>query len=245
MDVRHEPSATISCTPPELYTHSGYGPGVGVAGFQRLSPCLSGECSDRVIFGPKKQIFNGNTDPGPYTENDQPVPNTNYGRNKIEAEGLLRNIIDKLVILRFSWMFGVPQRGLPVVNNVLWDTVSSILQNNTITAPTGEYRGYTNIDDLIDRFDKIIQLAPGTYHIGSRNDLNRYDICRLIFEQMGLDFRIAELLKRKDLLPGEPARDVRLKTDKAASMGIHFPSTKEALKKCIKDYSLHIARKSL
>ncbi|NQT60940.1 MAG: NAD(P)-dependent oxidoreductase [Bacteroidetes bacterium] len=199
----------------------------------------------KMIFLSTEQVFNGNTKSGPYTERDQPVPNTNYGRNKLEAEGLLREILNDLVILRFSWIFGVPQRGLPVVNNILWDTVSNILQNNIITASSGEFRGYTNIEDLIDRFDKIITLPPGTYHIGSRNDLSRHEVCRLIFNQMGLSHRIGELLKKKDLLPDEPARDVRLNTDKAASFGIIFPTTEEAIEKCIKDYSLNIDRKNL
>lgn len=194
----------------------------------------------KLIFLSSEQVFNGNAEIGPYSEDDIPLPNTNYGRNKLEAEGLLRAIFEDLVILRFSWMFGVPQKGLPVVNNVLWTTVSSILQNHPITASVKEYRGYTDIDDLIDRFDKIIQLPPGTYHIGSRNDLSRYEVCRLIFNQMGLGYRIEELLNKKDLKSGEPARDVRLATDKAAAFGITFPTTEEAIVKCIKDYSLNM-----
>ena len=45
-------------------------------------------------------------------------------------------------------------------------------------------------DDVIDQFDKLFSLPFDTYHVGSRNDLSRYDITCHIFRELGLESRI-------------------------------------------------------
>ena len=64
----------------------------------------------KMIFISSEQVFNGNIEPGPYTEEVTPCPSTVYGENKLEAEGMLKQILEELWILRFTWLFGVPER---------------------------------------------------------------------------------------------------------------------------------------
>ncbi|MBU1397732.1 MAG: dTDP-4-dehydrorhamnose reductase, partial [Proteobacteria bacterium] len=51
-------------------------------------------------------VFDG-TNKTPYTENDPVSPANVYGRSKAEGENGVRNIIEKHIILRTSWLYGV------------------------------------------------------------------------------------------------------------------------------------------
>jgi len=194
----------------------------------------------KMIFMSTEQVFNGNTEGGPYTENDVPVPDTEYGKNKLEAEGLLREILDELWVLRFTWMFGVPEKGLSINANILWDTTKSIIKGEKIKAPVNEYRGMTYVNEVIENFDKIFKIPYGTYHIGSMNDLNRYEVAELILKEMGIEHRQNELLEKDEKKYKDNKRDIRLNTEKIAKAGLAFVTTEEGIKNCIKDYKLSV-----
>lgn len=187
----------------------------------------------KMVFISSEQIFNGNRESGPYEETHKAVPDTVYGQNKLEAEELLKEIIDELFIVRFTWMFGLPKKDYGITSNIMWDTISAILKNEKITAPVYEYRGMTYVNEMIENFQKIFDIPYGTYHLGSRNDLSRYEVVKLIIEELGLGYKLDDLLEGDFEKYKENPRDIRLNTDKAASHGIIFSTTQDAIKKCI------------
>ena len=166
--------------------------------------------------------------------------NTEYGKNKRDAEILIQKELDDLWILRFTWMFGVPERNRPVVANILWDTVKSALRGERTRVPTEEYRGLTYVNELMDQFGKVFELPFGTYHVGSRNDKDRYEIVRFILEELGLGSRVPELVEKDEKKYAETPRDARLDTSKIQSRGFHFSETTEALRRCIAEYQLAV-----
>jgi dTDP-4-dehydrorhamnose reductase len=196
------------------------------------------EAGAKLVFVSSEQVFNGNEDGGPYAEDRQAVPNTVYGKNKLEAEGLIRGIIPEHWILRFTWMFGVPERNRPVVANILWDTVKAALAGTRTKVPTNEFRGMTYVGELIDQFDRVFDLPYGTYHTGAENPLDRYEVVRLILTEMGLSHRIDELVEKDDAKYATAARDVRLDTAKIRNEGFEFSETPDALRRCIREYGL-------
>ncbi len=192
----------------------------------------------RMIFLSTEQVFNGNSAPGPYTEEDEAIPDTVYGKNKLEAEGLLKTILEDLLVLRFTWMFGVPEHSRPVVNNILWDTLKSIMKGERIKAPCHEYRGLTYVNEVLDSFEKIMDLPGGLYHTGSKNDLSRYDIVCHIFRELGLEKRMTELVIKDEEKYADHPRDARLDTSLIQASGIPFSESPEAIGRCIKEYGL-------
>lgn len=200
--------------------------------------CL--EYESRMIFLSTEQVFNGNRENGPYSESHIPLPDTIYGKNKLEAEKLIKNMLKDYLILRFTWMFGMPGRFQPVVNNILWDTVKAIMKGETISAPEFEHRGYTDLNEVIDQFQKIMVLPSATYHVGSANSLNRFEIVKLIFTELGLENRIPEMLTKDVEKYKDSPRDARLDTSLIQSKGIIFSETTLAIKRCIREYNLKI-----
>ena len=200
-------------------------------------------CKDvgaRLVFISSEQVFNGNIIAGPYSEENAPDPDTVYGQNKLEAEGLLKNILDELWILRFTWLFGLPEKGLNIVSNIMWETVTALLKGEKIYASPNEFRGMTYAAEMVENFNKVFSLPYGTYHVGSTNNLSRYDVVKHIITEMGLENRIDEILIRDEQKYKDIPRDVRLNTNKAKEHGLIFSNTIDGLTQCIKDYKLNL-----
>lgn len=193
----------------------------------------------KLIFISSEQVFNGNKERGPYDEEHTPVPNTVYGENKLEGEKLLKEIIKELWIVRFTWLFDLPQRGIKMAENIMWEVIKSLLEDKKIKASPNEFRGMTYSYEIIENFPKLFHLSYGIYHLGSENNLSRYDVVKYILEEMGLYNRLENLLiKDREKYKDNP-RDIRLNTKKVQELGLKFSNTKDGLKKCIEDYNLN------
>ena len=193
-------------------------------------------CKDvgaKLIFISSEQVFNGNPEAGPYSEEHTPVPDTIYGQNKLEAEKELKSILDQIWVLRFTWLFGLPERNTSINPNVLWNAQQA-LQNGTVMAErTNEFRGLTYVHELIDQFPKIFEIPYGTYHVGAHNPLSRYDIAAHILTELGQAERLGEILQATN---APKTRDVRLDTSKLAAQGIAFTESKAAITLCLKEF---------
>ena len=190
----------------------------------------------KMVFISTEQVFNGNPEPGPYTEDVTPIPDTIYGQNKLEAELLLQDLIEDLWILRFTWLFGLPERDCNINPNILWNTLNLALEGKKTKITTHEYRGLTYVHEIIDQFHKIFTLPYGLYHIGSHNNDSRYHISEYILSSLGLNDRIPDLIEKDETKFKEHPRDVRLNTGKIRSFGFDFSDTKVAIDKCIQEF---------
>ena len=187
----------------------------------------------KLVFISTEQIFNGNPEAGPYTEQDTPVPDTVYGQNKLEAEHELKSILDEMWVLRFTWLFGLPERHTSINPNVLWNAMQALTNGEVMQERRNEFRGLTYVHELIEQFPKIFTIPYGTYHTGAHNPASRYDIAEHILSELGQTARLAELLEAND---APKTRDVRLDTSKLAAEGVTFTESKLAITKCLREF---------
>lgn len=190
-----------------------------------------------MVFLSTEQVFNGNKEPGPYRESDAAAPDTVYGQNKLEAEAELRTLLERLWVMRFTWLFGLPERRCGMSPNVLWNTVQALMAGRKLSERTNEYRGVTYVHDLIDRFEAILECPCDTYHVGSRSDLSRYDLARCVFTALGLADRFEALVEPAQ---APATRDIRLDNSKLAALGVAFPTSAEGLTRCVGDFRFAI-----
>ncbi|GAA0740882.1 SDR family oxidoreductase [Clostridium oceanicum] len=197
-------------------------------------------CKDlncKMIFLSSEQVYNGNMEEGPYTENIKPIPNTEYGKQKLEAENKIKNILDELWILRFTWLFGLPEKNCKVNANIVSNMINSILNGKDIKEPVNEYRGMTYIYELIENFEKIFDIPYGIYNIGSENNLNRYECACLVLKGLGLENRLDCLIKKDFEKYKDKPRDLRISNQKLKDQGIKFSLTKDAILKCLSEFN--------
>lgn len=186
----------------------------------------------KVILLSTSQVFNGNAEPGPYKETDKPNPSTVYGENKLEAEKLLSELIEELWILRFTWLFGLPERRMSINENILWNTIQICMNGKPTKVTDNEFRGYTYVYDVIEQFNKIFSLPYGTYHVGSQNNLNRYEMTCFIINKLGYSSQIEKLIVKTH----DTYRDLRLNTSKIKSNGFAFENSEISIEKCLHEY---------
>lgn len=191
------------------------------------------EYGAKLVFISTEQVFNGNPEKGPYSELDQPVPDTVYGQNKLEAEKELASILNEMWVLRFTWLFGLPERNTSINPNVVWNTLQALINGQMMQERQNEYRGLTYVHELIEQFPKIFTIPYGTYHTGAHNPASRYEIGEHILTELGQQERLSELLVAAD---APKTRDVRLNTSKLADQGVVFTESKEAITKCLKEF---------
>ena len=191
------------------------------------------EHGTKLVFISTEQVFNGNPEEGPYSELNQPIPDTVYGQNKLEAEKELASILEEMWVLRFTWLFGLPERNTTINPNVVWNTLQAQVNGQVMQERRNEFRGLTYVHELIEQFPKIFTIPYGTYHTGAHNPASRYEIAEHILTQLGQKERLNELLSAAD---APKTRDVRLDTSKLADEGVVFTESKDAITKCLKEF---------
>lgn len=189
----------------------------------------------RMIFTSTEQIFNGNKEDGPYNENHSPLPNTVYGQNKLEAEIKVKEILNDLWILRFTWIFGLPEHGIKLPGEILFSTVKSLMEGREIGVSENEYRGMSYAYEIAENLEKVFSLPYGTYHFGSHNRRERYEIVKFIVTRLAGE-KTAEKLVKKKPNPYGSKRDIRLDCGKISTLGVNFMPSEEALLRCLSDF---------
>lgn len=194
----------------------------------------------KMVFTSTEQLFNGSPEPGPYTEASKPYPDTIYGQNKLEVEEKLPEIFSDYWVVRFTWIFGLPEKDCAEGTNILWDTMKSLMKNQPIKTSEYEFRGMTDVDEICVNLEKLFSLPYGTYHFGSTNNDGRYEIVRYIMGKLGIgEGRIKEMLIADNSKYYEGhIRELRLDNTKAKEAGIEFLPTKEGIDRCLRKFSI-------
>ena len=189
----------------------------------------------KLVFMSSEQVFNGNTDDGPYDEHVLAVPNTIYGKTKKEAEDYIVRHCENAVILRLNWIFGMPEKGFRTTDNIFFMIIKAALKNECLYINPNEYRGMTYCYDLIANLSKAFDLYKGIYHFGSYTDESRINIAKYICKECGFENRIDDLIRPIE----KSKRDLRMSMDKIHDAGIYFCDSFEGISRCAKDYSLY------
>jgi len=191
----------------------------------------------KMIYLSSDQVYNGNVKNGPYDEISIPIPTNVYGKHKLEAEKQLLRILDNPVILRLTWLYGLPERNKKISSNIIWNIVKTSIKNQAIKLPANEYRGITYVYELIDNFEGFFKLNGGVYNAGSENNLSTYEIGEIVLSELGLEHRIKDLLVKDVESYKNIKRDLRIYTGNLKKNNIYFDETKNSIGKCIKEFS--------
>lgn len=252
MDItnKDETLKTINELKPQYVVHSA---AISDTGLCEKSPELSYNvnvngcinmaeaCEDvkaKLIVLSSDQVYNGNTEAGPYSENCLAAPNSVYGRHKLEAENAVLKILDNSIILRLTWLFSLPERKKKTNANILNNIIKAAVSNTEVTLSANEYRGITYVYDILDNFTEIIELPKGVYNTGSENNLSTYEVGSLVFRELGLGYRRDEILVKDIDRYKENKRDLRICNKKMKAFDIFIPDTEEGLHRCIKEFCL-------
>ena len=111
----------------------------------------------------------------PYNE----FPRTIYGKSKEAGEKILTQLLNRFVIIRSSWIYGI---GRDFVDEVL----RNVGQGKTMEVPNNQYAAPTSAKELAKVIRYFIDNEEyGLYHVVCPGSCSRYEFARTILEYSG------------------------------------------------------------
>ena len=115
----------------------------------------------------------------PYNEFDNVHPRTIYGKSKEAGEKILTQLLNRFVIIRSSWIYGI---GRDFVDEVL----RNVGQGKTMEVPNNQYAAPTSAKELAKVIRYFIDNEEyGLYHVVFPGSSSRYEFARTILEYSG------------------------------------------------------------
>jgi len=145
-------------------------------------------------------VFDGKD--GPYNESAIPNPVGYYGRTKLASENALKISGTFFTILRTNVLYGIAPNSRP--DFVRW-VINSLDKKENIRIVKDQFNNPTFIDDLVQGINKIIEFKKtGTFNIGGKEFLSRYDFTLQIADFFELDKKLISPITTEELK--QPAR---------------------------------------
>lgn len=115
----------------------------------------------------------------PYNEFDNVHPRMIYGKSKEAGEKILTQLLNRFVIIRSSWIYGI---GRDFVDEVL----RNVGQGKTMEVPNNQYAAPTSAKELAKVIRYFIDNEEyGLYHVVCPGSCSRYEFARTILEYSG------------------------------------------------------------
>lgn len=186
----------------------------------------------KFIFFSSDQVYNGNCESGPLSEDVAVAPETVYGRHKLEAEQRAFELCPTAVALRVTWMYDVERTGMPVHANFVLNIAKAIKERTPLVLPVREYRGITWVRDIVEYLPATFNLAGGVYNYGAGCTMDTYETACCYCEML-VGLQSGPLLHPDYERYPNHERNLSMSTDKifrASGGAICFGSTMDGLR---------------
>jgi dTDP-4-dehydrorhamnose reductase len=135
----------------------------------------------KLVFYSSDYVFNGEN--GPYQETDQPDPICVYGRQKLEVEQKISELLDDYLICRIAWVYGQEEQG----KNFVLRVISTLKNNQIIRVPQDQIGSPTLANDIAEASCRLVEVgAQGLFHTTGIDCMNRYQFALKVAEVFGL-----------------------------------------------------------
>lgn len=188
---------------------------VNVAGTRNVAAAAK-QAGARLIFFSSEYVFDGQA--GPYDENSQPNPISEYGKQKLSAEKLIGELCSNYLIIRMTTVFGYEEAG----KNFLMSCISRMQTQPVVQVPDDQISTPTYVEDIA-RITADLAGRPdvqGILNIAGPDLMSRTDFATAIVEAFGLDLARLQPVSTAEL--EQPARrplKAGLKIDRLKSLG--------------------------
>lgn len=187
------------------------------------------ESDTAMVLISTNEVFDG-TKPGAYCEVDKPNPINSYGISKLAAELSAQRILERLYIVRTSWMYS--KHGSNFIHKIqkLADERESLsVVSDELGAPTWSRDLALAIIDLI-KTEKY-----GVYHLVNSGHTSRFDLARMVLDLTSRnDIAIDPIGIADYKRVSKPPRNGVLENVNGALIGIRLRPWDEALREFLR-----------
>lgn len=186
----------------------------------------------KLVFMSSDQVYNGTPVSGPLKEQDVFQPVNVYGRHKLEAEQRALRNNSMSVALRLTWMYDVPSSPMKLNSNILVNIQKALDEGTTIKAVTHEYRGVTNVWEVVRNMEQTLELPGGIYNYGSGNHIDSYTLFLKVANIMGAKEPSTFILPDEERF-SEQTRNLTMDCSLINNFGIRFNDSVEGIEKAL------------
>ena len=186
----------------------------------------------KLVFMSSDQVYNGTSVSGPLKEQDVFQPVNVYGRHKLEAEQRALRNNPMSVALRLTWMYDVPGSHMKLNSNILVNIQKALDESTTIKAATHEYRGVTNVWEVVRNMEQTLELPGGIYNYGSGNHIDSYTLFLKVANIMGAKEPSTFILPDEERF-SEQTRNLTMDCSLINNFGIRFNDSVEGIEKAL------------
>ncbi len=130
-------------------------------------------------------VFDGSAKT-PYIETAVPNPLSNYGKSKLEGEGVVLQKSPRNVVVRTAWPFGA--QGKNFVDTIL----AKASRGEPLSVVTDQIGSPTFVPDLCSSVTKLLESqAAGVYHVVNSGQASWFELAVEVFELLGIPQKIA------------------------------------------------------
>lgn len=152
---------------------------VNVIGSENIAKVCK-EIDAKMVYISTDYVYDGKGDK-PFDVTDKIAPLSVYGKTKFQGEEKCREILDKLFVIRTSWVFG--KNG----NNFVKTMLRLASERSVINVVNDQVGSPTYTVDLADFIFYIINTQKyGTYHCSNEEFCSWYDFTQEIFRQSNI-----------------------------------------------------------
>ncbi len=192
------------------------------------SAVVAGACHSAgaaMVYISTNEVFDG-TKATPYVEDDEPLPINGYGQSKLEGERRVQAVLDRVIIVRTSWLYGPGRVSFPE------KILQAAKERGRLRLVTDEVASPTWTVDLAPAISRLVRKpASGIYHLANGGQCSRLEWAREVLRLAGLDSVTMEPTVQAEF--GGPYRKPALSTlanVRAAALGIELRPWPAALR---------------
>ncbi|MFI3170800.1 MAG: sugar nucleotide-binding protein [Eubacteriales bacterium] len=185
----------------------------------------------KMIYASSDQVYNGSETTELGVETDIVAPINVYGRDKIEAENAVMEIVDA-VCLRLPWMCDKTSDDFPEHADFYSNFCNKISKREVMMFSPYDLRSITNVHDVAENIIKTISIPGGVYNFASTGKLSSYEIAKGVIKNLYPDDEEVQALIQiyPDATP-ERGRNLTMDMSKLEAYGIYFPDSITSISK--------------
>lgn len=177
-----------------------------------------------LVYISTDYVFDGTKKDEMYQTDDQPNPQSEYGRTKLLGEQIIQEVMEKYYIIRTSWVFG--QYG----HNFVFTMQKLAETRDQLTVVDDQFGRPTWTRTLAEFMVFVInEKAPyGIYHLSNENSCSWYAFAKEILKETDVEVLPVDSSQfpQKATRPKYSVMDLR----KAHELGFEIPTWEQALK---------------
>lgn len=165
---------------------------VNALGARNLSVAAR-KANAKIVQLSTDDVFSGDI-ATPYHEFDTPAPTSIYGKSKLAGENFVKELNNKHIIIRSSWIFGTG-------DSYLTSVLERIKAGQDIKAAKDQIGTPTCAKTLAIKIIEIMESGQyGLYHITGTGSCSRYEYAKEIVKLMGSNVTVTPVSASEDVL---------------------------------------------